>query len=81
MPGHPTTSCPLSPTTADVNILKEELIEMADATVAFTMVADRENKYKETEARFGKCPTCSIHHTYRRTVGGEEFDWPSCRFS
>ena len=54
---------------------------MEDATVAFTSTEDREAKYRDAEARFGKCLTCKTLHTYKRTVGSESLDWPSCRFS
>ena len=53
-------------------MLRAELEDMTDASVAFTSTQEREQKYKDAEARFGKCPLCKSHHTYRRTVGSEQ---------
>ena len=64
MAGHKTSECPEGGTLADLNAAMVDEIEMSPTTVAFASAADREAKYKETEARFGKCPICDSAHTY-----------------
>ena len=54
---------------------------MLPRNVAFASSAERESKYRETEAKFGKCKHCHKFHTYERQVGSETMTWPSCRLS
>ena len=44
MTGHASSSCPTTPTTADVFVLKAELEDMNHATVAFLTAVEREEK-------------------------------------
>ena len=66
---------------AEINAAKEDEEEMTDRAMAFSSTAEREARYKETEAKFGRCKYCNVYHTYERTVGGETMTWPSCRLS
>ena len=56
MSGHRAVDCPEPGTTAELNAAILDESELSPTTVAFASVSEREQRYKDTEARFGKCP-------------------------
>ena len=87
--GHRTSECTLpssahqlhSSSLGNLNAVQHEWMEMNASAVGFSSDQEREDRYKETEARFGTCRICGDRHTYKRRVGDELLDWPSCRVS
>ena len=61
--GHRAADCPEPGTTAELNAAILDDSEMQSTTVAFASSSEREQRYKDTEARFGKCPLCNSFHT------------------
>ena len=80
-PGHSSATCVLPGSLADINYADYETEEaqICAAIQGIRSAGTREEEYRKTKEKFGKCCHCSKHHIYKRNVLGEEIDWPSCK--